>query len=167
MTSTGSIGLKRVVLVASAGLLGACGPGSTAARDAGLTDALLANDAFAEPAWTRSDSGAPCAVEQAPGVSAHNPGQDCTRCHPWTVAGTLYATSGGGPAVSGATVRLIGSDERFVDVVTGPDGTFFTLEPVSFPALALVSKCPETRAFDVASGGCSKCHDSSTPLWLP
>jgi hypothetical protein len=132
-----------------------------------LTDAVLASDAFAGPAWTRSDGGAPCAVELAPGPSAHNPGQDCMRCHHWTVAGTLYAASGGGSVVSGATVRLIGSDEQIVDVATGPDGSFSSLEAVASPALALVSRCPETRIFDVTSGTCNRCHDGSMPLWLP
>ncbi len=119
-----------------------------------------------------------CVPAASPGQSGMNSGQACLTCHssggrmsrmPFSAAGTLYASATGGGTVSGATVTIIGSDNKKVTVVTGSDGNFYTDSPIAFPATAQISKCPDTATMSVAlsAGDCNSCHGSSMRLHLP
>ena len=84
----------------------------------------------------------------------HNPGEDCLMCHhqggmdgapPFTFAGTLFDSTGGGSPVAGATVHVIDALGTDVAVLTGTNGNFYTLELVTYPVVAFASLCPDVR----------------------
>ena len=107
-----------------------------------------------------------------------NSGQACLDCHvaggrasslTFTAAGTLYASATGSTAVSGATVTIIGSDNKKVTIVTASDGNFYTSSAIAFPATVQVSKCPDTAAMSssITAGDCNSCHGSTMRIHLP
>jgi hypothetical protein len=86
-----------------------------------------------------------------------------------TAAGTLYTTTAGAAAVSGATVTITDSKGTKITMVTGSTGNFYTASPISFPATVQVSKCPDinTMPTTIAVGGCNSCHTAAMRIHLP
>jgi aspartate aminotransferase-like enzyme len=101
-----------------------------------------------------------------------NPGRACLSCHASgqspkiTAGGTIYSSSSGGTAVSGATVTIVDSTGKTVTVVTGTSGNFYTTTAITFPATVQVSKCPNiaTMPTTASSGDCNSCHGSSSAV---
>lgn len=112
-----------------------------------------------------------------PSSGFHNPGLSCvsSSCHgqsqksfgPFTVAGTLYASAGGGTPVSQATIHLIDGANKDIKLTTASNGNFFTDQAVTFPIKIRASKCPnadQPMVSTVASSGgsCNSCHASGS-----
>ena len=108
-----------------------------------------------------------------PGSGHHNPGQDCMNSchnHGFTLAGTMFSSSSGGTAVSGATITVKDAAGHTFDMVTMLNGNFYTSAAVTFPVTIVASDCsvshtPEqmTAALQQADRGCNKsgCHVTS------
>ena len=116
-------------------------------------------------------SGAPCknAVLPAPTQGHHNTGRNCfDSCHNhgFTLAGTLYTTSVSNTGAGGATVTVIDSQNKTVDIVVNSDGNFYTSTALAYPVLTFASSCPTSVKMNVAvaqSGrGCNTCHGVNT-----
>jgi len=101
-----------------------------------------------------------------------NHGQACLGCHSgsnpsagiaMTLAGTVYSTSTGGTAVTGATVTVTGSNGAKITMVSGSNGDFYSTSAISFPATVTISKCPNTMTMPgtISNGNCNSCHDNS------
>jgi hypothetical protein len=86
------------------------------------------------------------------------PGQDCLRCHSFTVAGTVFDVSGGG--AEGVIVVVDG-----VTLTSNAAGNFFTTSSISFPASVeiLRQKRVATMPSPAPDGGCNRCHGASQP----
>ncbi len=106
----------------------------------------------------------------------HNAGQNCQTCHTgqgaaplWTVAGTLYSTAAGGPAIAGATITETDADGAVLELVTASNGNFYTQTPVALPLTVQASRCPDTRAMtgQPAVGACNSCHGPEMRIHLP
>jgi hypothetical protein len=84
------------------------------------------------------------------------PGQDCTRCHPFTVAGTVFDAAGNG--VQGVDVVLGG-----VTLTSNAAGNFFTAGAVTLPARVELRRGGATVAAmpALAPGACNQCHGVS------
>jgi hypothetical protein len=81
------------------------------------------------------------------------PGQDCTRCHPYSAAGTLFTETGA--AAPGAVVVIGG-----VTATTNAAGNFFTATPIAFPAAPEIRSGGAVRRMPelAPGGGCNGCH---------
>lgn len=118
-----------------------------------------------------SGSGVPCknAVTPAPTLGHHNTGKNCfDNCHNhgFTLAGTLYTTSISNTGAGGATITVVDSNNKTVDIVVNSDGNFYTSTALAYPVLTFASSCPTAVKMNVAvaqSGrGCNTCHGVST-----
>ncbi len=85
------------------------------------------------------------------------PGEDCLRCHSFTVAGTVFNASGGG--ASGVTVIVGG-----VTLTSNAAGNFYTATPVAFPATVeiRVGGGAKTMTSQAPDGRCNRCHDAAS-----
>jgi hypothetical protein len=181
------------ILVAVAAPGAACLPDAIA-TGSDLRSTATANDAAAAPpegddaAWVASPIDAARIVDAAvdpgciapgtpPGDGHHNAGAACLGCHvaggeaagfPWTVSGTLYA-SGGGAAIAGATIEVVGADGETLRLVTATNGNFYTGTAVAFPLAVRASACPSDASMvgPAQSGDCNGCHGGSMRVHLP
>jgi hypothetical protein len=165
-------------------LLGCAGDIGTVPQGAGTPDASA----------TPIDSPAPPPPDAAPllpdapacvaavtaniGDGHHNAGQDCMQgchVHGFTVAGTMFTSVNSHIPIIGATVRVLDSANKTVDIVTQANGNFYTATPVTFPITVLATSCPNlTHMSGQVTGGivvggttavgCNKtgCHVSGT-----
>jgi len=120
-----------------------------------------------------SPDAAQAACKQAVNTTAsgrHNAGTACLNCHGpgggaplWTLAGTLYASAGGGTAVAGATITVTDANGATFDMVSALNGNFWTTQTVAFPVTVVASKCPDTVPMisTLTSGDCNSCHTGS------
>jgi hypothetical protein len=97
----------------------------------------------------------------------HNVGQDCqSSCHDhgFYMAGTMYASAGGGGPVVGASITFVDADGVTGDMQTNMNGNFWWSLPVRFPVTIIASSCPDiqpmTATVTSADAGCNKagCH---------
>ena len=87
------------------------------------------------------------------------PGEDCTGCHGFAVAGTIFTDAGQG--ADGLAVAIGGAA-----LTTNAAGNFYTRGPVDFPAAAEVRRGDAVRRMPrpAPSGACNACHGvGSTP----
>ncbi len=85
------------------------------------------------------------------------PGEDCSRCHSFTVAGTVFQPSGGGaPLVEVA----VGG----VTLTSNTAGNFYAAAPLTFPAAVEVRKGGAAVAMvsPAPHGWCNRCHDGAS-----
>jgi len=118
-----------------------------------------------------SGNGLPCKnqVLPPPTDGHHFPGQSCFQAchnHGWTVAGTLYTSSTGNTAFSGANITITDSNNQTMNLVTGANGNFYTTQPIAFPVLVIASACPAavkmTLAVAASGRACNSCHIGGT-----
>jgi len=119
--------------------------------------AIIAGLVFAGPAGCGGGSGG---TNTTLGLMA--PGQDCSTCHAFSVAGTVFDSLGKG--VPGVIV-VVGD----VTLSTNEAGNFFSTATVAFPAP--VELRAGGRAVPMAapapSGACNGCHSKSEPAISP
>jgi len=110
------------------------------------------------------------------GDEGHRAGMDCLSCHAgmggvlgWTIAGTLYSDASGTSPVGGATIVVRDSTGAEIDLVTHPNGNFYTTTAVGFPVTVAATRCPDYTSMGstVANGSCNSCHGSSMRIHLP
>jgi hypothetical protein len=124
------------------------------------------------PAARQPTAEACIAAASSPGSGKHHPGEDCSTCHDslgdraWTVAGTLFDTTGN--AVSGATIEVVDVNAQKLQLKTNDNGNFYTTTPVAMPLTVRASQCPSSSAMagKVNAGSCNSCHDASNPIHL-
>jgi hypothetical protein len=160
----------RTALFLASIFLAACEP-SVDVGDGDETDAAVAG--------TDSGSGggidAPTAACEAPVTTLpngnHNAGLACLSCHNgsgvaprWYAAGTLFSTTQGGAAISGATITITDANNRTVKLVTAANGNFYTPMQLTMPLHVSASKCPDTKAMPptATSGDCNSCHQAAS-----
>jgi hypothetical protein len=111
----------------------------------------------------------------------HNAGMDCGQCHfgqmqaapIWTLAGTLYTQTNGGPPAVGATIRVHQAGGVVLRLTTAQNGNFYTNQPINFPITVEASSCPNTVAMQGNIAGvhvsCNNCHRAGVqgPMHLP
>lgn len=100
---------------------------------------------------------------------SHNTGQDCTSCHDFTVAGSIFKSGVGN--YSNATV-LFSTDENGSGTIvkslkTDVDGNFYTSKPLNFGTGLYVSVEGSNgtvlhKNFAITNGACNSCHGNST-----
>jgi hypothetical protein len=94
-------------------------------------------------------------------MRCHNGGGEAPR---WTVAGTLYSTAAGGPAVAGATIEVVDASGKKLLLATGPGGNFWSQSQVSYPLTVRATKCPSDlhMSASVTNGSCNAngCHSA-------
>jgi len=80
----------------------------------------------------------------------HRPGDDCMQCHrqggeatPFAIAGTLHTDSGGSAPAAGVTLHFKDAAGLDVAVVTAANGNFWSTDPLAFPLVAFVARCPD------------------------
>ncbi|MFL5303418.1 MAG: hypothetical protein ACJ79R_24075 [Anaeromyxobacteraceae bacterium] len=85
------------------------------------------------------------------------PGQDCTACHGFLVAGTIFTDAGQG--ADGLGVAIGGAA-----LTTNAAGNFYTRARVDFPATAEVRSGDTVRRMPrpAPSGACNACHGVGT-----
>ena len=117
-----------------------------------------------------SDSG-PAGDSTATSTSM-NPGLDCTQCHGFTLAGTVYGSATatpGAPGVTGAQVHVADASGTFT-LVSDQQGSFYTNRALTPPvnvsldlggATASMSGLGFTRGSQI---GCASCHGSAQPV---
>lgn len=93
------------------------------------------------------------------------PGDPCSTCHNFTIAGTLYETehemeSCNGVSVSGANVVITGSDGTVTTLPVGPGGNFYTSASIVGPFNAKIVYQGRERNMlsPQAFGSCNYCH---------
>jgi hypothetical protein len=160
--------IALVVLAACTGDIPSSGDaatGSGSAKDAAVDAPKLM--------WVDASngSGVPCktAVSPVPTLGHHNTGKNCfDNCHNhgFTLAGTLYTTSISNTGAGGATITVVDSNNKTVDIVVNSDGNFYTSTALAYPVLTFASSCPTAVKMNVAvaqSGrGCNTCHGVNT-----
>jgi hypothetical protein len=159
----------RTALLLASIVLAACEP--TADGDGDETDASVAGTDSGSGGGTDAGNGATCeqAVTSLPNGN-HNAGLACLSCHNgtvaprWYAAGTLFATTQGGSAISGATIIITDANNTTVKLVTAANGNFYTPQPLVMPLRVKASKCPDTRSMPpmATSGDCNSCHQATT-----
>lgn len=110
----------------------------------------------------------------------HHAGEECLMCHhqggtgtPYTVAGTIYADSGGKQPAAGVVLHLIDASGTDITVVSQTDGNFWSIDPVMPPVLAFASSCPNVVPMHAAIGdadvGCNRagCHTVGFRVHVP
>lgn len=116
----------------------------------------------------------PCADPVAPaGDGHHRPGDDCLMCHrqggdatPYSIAGTVYADSGGTAPAAGVQLHFKDASGLDVTVTTEANGNFWSVEALSFPLIAFVAQCPDVvpmvTPIAETDVGCNRagCHTS-------
>jgi hypothetical protein len=85
------------------------------------------------------------------------PGQDCTRCHDFTAAGTVYATAGATQGEPGVTVLLDGR----VSLTTNAAGNFYTRASLPASYAVQLTKGSLVQSMSGATRGCNGCHGVS------
>jgi hypothetical protein len=143
----------RTVLVALLGLATLTACGSSSPTGSGSTA-------------TSGTTGTPTGTSLA---TSHNAGRDCTGCHNFGAAGTVYRTDGVTP-YPGAVVRLTtasaGGGSVVATLTTDATGNFHT--PASLPSglYADVRGSGATRSMTavVTRGGCNACHGSGSRI---
>jgi hypothetical protein len=98
-----------------------------------------------------------------------NPGRDCTQCHAFTLAGTVYAVASppaGSAGATGALVHVTDAAGAFT-LESDQQGSFYTTRPITPPvsvsidlggASASMSGIGYTRGSQV---GCASCHGAT------
>lgn len=105
-----------------------------------------------------------------------NPGRDCTACHDFTIAGTVFPTLHepdlclGLPTSSGVTVELTDANGVVLTLTPNDAGTFYSrAEPqtpaatFTFPYSAVIKSPRGTRAMMTKQmrGNCNSCHSEA------
>jgi hypothetical protein len=160
------------VLAACVGDIGGSGGGS----DSGTpTDAKVdAPKLMWVDAASGSGTGLPCKnATTAPGDGHHNTGKNCfDNCHNhgFSLAGTLYTNSTGNTGFSGATITVVDSTNKEINIVTNLNGNFYTTQAMAFPVLVMASACPSAAKMNVAVAatgrGCNTCHIGGTGMQM-
>ena len=96
----------------------------------------------------------------------HYQGNACLGCHngttavEFTAAGTLYADAVGAMPLSGFTVSIVDANKAQIDAVSATNGNFYTSSPITYPATAFVSACPDIvpMPIQLTLGDCNSCH---------
>ena len=80
-------------------------------------------------------------------------GQDCIKCHGFSVAGTVFTDAG---AADPAVAVVIGG----VTLTSNAAGNFFSTTPIEFPATPEVRSGGSVRRMPrvAPSGACNSCH---------
>jgi nitrate/TMAO reductase-like tetraheme cytochrome c subunit len=94
------------------------------------------------------------------------PGNTCTSCHSFTIAGTLYPTAheptncNGVNGSTGARIVISGADGRTLTLTPTAAGNFYSSTAVATPFTARVTGGAGTRAMATpqTSGNCNSCH---------
>ncbi len=107
----------------------------------------------------------------------HRPGQPCTVCHSgsgpgspvWSIAGTVYDAPGSSTPAEGATVKILDSAGKSIELITNGVGNFYVEQaqfaPV-FPLTGVSVEAPGREQKFMSSlvngtGGCAECHVGS------
>jgi hypothetical protein len=159
----------RTALLLASIVLAACEPSVDVGGDE--TDAAVAGTDSGS-GGSPDASGAAC--EQASTMlpnGNHNAGLACLSCHNgtgaaprWYAAGTLFATTQGGGAISGATITITDANNTTVKLITAANGNFYTRQALVMPLRVSASKCPDTKSMppNATSGDCNSCHQAAT-----
>lgn len=106
--------------------------------------------------------GAGCGEGEGGEGPTMKPGEDCTSCHHFTVAGTVFSkpndpTSGG---VSGVTVTVTDSNGVAVKLTTNSAGNFYSSAALTPPLSAQLDYAGRhvQMGRTVPTGACSSCH---------
>ena len=103
------------------------------------------------------------------------PGENCLRCHSegsaypsapiWSAAGTVFERADSEVGVRGATVRLVDSAGKELELTTNAAGNFYTSEPLVFPLRASLSfeGFEASMPVEVPAGSCNACHSHPDP----
>lgn len=159
----------RTALLLASIVLAACEPSVDVGDDE--TDAAVTGTDSGSGGGTDAGNAA-CeqAVSSLPNGN-HNAGLACLSCHNgsgaaprWYAAGTLYATTQGGGAISGATIIITDANNTTVKLVTAANGNFYTPQQLVMPLRVKASKCPDTKSMPpmATSGDCNSCHQAAT-----
>jgi hypothetical protein len=160
---------------------GSASDAASSMSDAGLSmdahlpghDAGMTMDASMPPADAGApmDAGAPACIAPVapPGSGHHNPGRDCSQCHNFTVAGTLFTQLTGGTGIAGATIEVIDANNQRLLLPTYQNGNFYTQQAVAYPIRLRASRCPNDAPMisTAATGTCNGCHNSTFQAHLP
>ena len=91
-----------------------------------------------------------CAEPTAGGDGHHRAGEDCLGCHrqggdgtPFSVAGTLYADTGGTAPAAGVAIHVLDAAGADVAMITATNGNFWSTDPLVAPAVAYQRKVSE------------------------
>lgn len=111
----------------------------------------------------------------------HNPGTGCVvgGCHAvplgtgaplFTVAGTLYTTTGGTTPKAGATIVFpVPGSGNPIKAVTASNGNFWVEAASPLPTRPKASLCPTTVQMTnpASDGNCNGCHGTGSRIALP
>lgn len=119
-------------------------------------------------------NGLPCLNAGTPTIDGHhNEGKDCKSCHQhdaFTVAGTLYTNATGNTGFGSANITITDANGNQTNIVTAPDGNFYTTAAIAFPATILASDCPSATKMNasVTTGHCNQagCHPGNTSMQM-
>ena len=101
-------------------------------------------------------------------TTSHNAGRDCTSCHSFTAAGTVYKPDGT-TVNPGAIVRLTtqsaGGGTVVASLTADGSGNFYTSTPIGFGSglyVTATNSAGSSRAMGatITSGACNRCHSS-------
>ena len=101
------------------------------------------------------------------------PGEDCTKCHSYKVAGTVFpsasaAASGG---IANITVTLVDSAQKTITLTSNSAGNFYTDQSIAWPASVSVTQGSTTVSMikPLTGGACNSCHvpDGQGRVHLP
>ena len=161
----------RTALLLASIVLAACEP-SVDVGGGDETDAAVAGTDSGSGGGTDAGNGAACEQPSTMlPVGNHNAGLACLSCHNgtgvaprWYAAGTLFSTTQGGGAISGATITITDANNTTVKLVTASNGNFYTRQQLVMPLRVSASKCPDTKSMPpmATSGDCNSCHQAAT-----
>jgi hypothetical protein len=88
------------------------------------------------------------------------PGSDCTECHGFTAAGTIFADLDGTEPLASATIRVTDSLAVTVEMTSNSAGNFYTNDALEPPLTGEVEVGGTTVAMvsTPSVGGCNSCH---------
>jgi hypothetical protein len=138
-------------------------PGGGCAPDAGTDD--TDSDASVGPTYNGPLICSSGAAGMGGNGPAMRPGDDCSTCHGFSIAGTAYKTEHesegcAGASVTGATVVITDATGLVETIPVGTDGNFYTSDGITGPFQAKILY--QGRERDMLSpqafGSCNFCH---------
>lgn len=120
-----------------------------------------------------SASALACTPENGPTMV---PGEDCLQCHgggggggervdgarAWSLAGTVYATTGASAeaGIEGVDIQVTDATGFSFTLHSNLVGNFYTAESVAFPARVCVSRRGSVQCMEggAPNGACNSCH---------
>ena len=102
---------------------------------------------------------AACGKDEGPTM---RPGEDCTSCHGFKVAGTVFpsASADATEGVANIAVTLVDSAQQTITLTSNSAGNFYTEQKLAWPATVSLTQgaATVTMAMPLTGGACNSCH---------